>query len=79
VKKDSHAPATHLSTRAIEARVRRAVARDGERLVKTRSNADRLGFGYYLTVDTHLGNPQRWHLNLEDLAREYGVVRPTAE
>ncbi len=64
MKKDSHAPATH---------------RDGERLVKTRSNADRLGFGDYLTVDTHLGNPQRWHLNLEDLAREYGVVRPTAE
>jgi hypothetical protein len=36
----------------------------------------RANFGDYYTVDPHTGNPQRWHLELEQLARECGVLQP---
>jgi hypothetical protein len=67
---------TLISAGAVESRVRRAVARDcGERLVKSRTAAERREFGDYYTVDPHCGNPQRWHLDLESLATEFGVLR----
>ena len=64
-----------VSRPAIEARVRRAVARDGELLCKTRPGQT-WTIGDYYTVDPHTGNPQRWHCDLEQLAREYGSLRP---
>jgi hypothetical protein len=67
-----------VSRSAIEGRVRRAVARDGELLCKTRPGRTwtKANFGDYYTVDPHTGNPQRWHCDLEQLAREYGSLRP---
>ena len=65
-----------VSEQAVEARVRRAVAREsGERLVKSRSAAVRQEFGDYYIADAHFGNPQRWHLDLESLATEFHVLR----
>ena len=62
----------------VEARVRPALARDGELLRKTRpGNAwAKVTFGDYYTVDQHTGNPQRWRCDLEQLARECAVLRP---
>ena len=67
-----------VSERAIEARVRRALAREGERLRKTRpgNTWTRANFGDLYTVDAQRGNPQRWHCTLEQLARECNVLRP---
>lgn len=66
-----------VSGRVVEARVRRAVARDsGERLMKSRSAAQRQEFGDYYIADAHFGSPQRRHLDLESLATEFGVLRP---
>ena len=67
-----------VSDLVVEARVRRALARAGEVLRKTRpGNAGaKVTFGDYYTVDQHTGNPQRWHCDLEQLAREYAVLRP---
>ena len=67
-----------ISDLVVEARVRRVLARDGEVLRKTRpGNAwAKVTFGDYYTVDQHTGNPQRWHCDLEQLARECNVLRP---
>jgi hypothetical protein len=66
-----------VSARVVESRVRRSVARDsGERVVKSRSAAERQEFGDYYIVDPHCGNPQRWHLQLEPLAAEFRALRP---
>jgi hypothetical protein len=67
-----------VSDSVIEARVRRALRRDGEMLRKTRPGTTwvRANFGDYYTVDPHTGNPQRWPLDLDDLARECNVLRP---
>ena len=66
-----------ISDSVIERRVRRALRRDGEVLRKTRPGTTwtRANFGDYYTVDPHTGNPQRWHCDLEQLARECNVLR----
>jgi hypothetical protein len=66
-----------ISVSAVEARVRRAIARDsGDKLVKSRSAAARQGFGEYYTIDPHSGKPERWPLDIESLAAEFRVLRP---
>ena len=67
-----------ISDSVIEARVRRALRRDGEVLRKTRPGNTwaKVDFGDYYTVDPHTGNPQRRHLDLDDLARECNVLQP---
>lgn len=68
-------PTQKLPQRVIEARVRRALASEGQVLRKPRSEHERREFGHYLVVDSHTGKPDRWHCDLSELAREYGVLR----
>jgi hypothetical protein len=65
-----------VSDSVIEARVRRAIARQGEILCRPRGERTRRDLGNYFTVDAHTGNPQRWHLELAELARECKVLQP---
>ena len=67
-----------VSESVIEARVRRALRREGELLRKTRPGNTwaKVDFGDYYTVDPHTGNPERRHCDLGKLARECGVLRP---
>ena len=67
-----------VSERMVEARVRRAVQRDGEVLRKTRPGNTwaKLDLGDYYTVDPYTRFPERRHRDLEQLAREYRVLRP---
>lgn len=61
---------------AVEARVRRALAREGEVLRRTRPGTPEAAeFGAYWTADPHTGNRVRWHLCLETLAREVNALR----
>jgi hypothetical protein len=64
-----------LPQRVIEARVRRAMASEGQVLRKPRSEQERREFGHYLVVDAHTGNLERWHCDLSELARECGALR----
>jgi hypothetical protein len=63
---------------AVEARVRRALAREGEVMRKPRSDRERRELGDYFTVNAHTGFPERGWLNLDELARECGVLHPDA-
>jgi hypothetical protein len=67
-----------VSERTVEARVRRALLRDGEVLRKTRPGNTwaKIDFGDYYTVDPNTRFPERRHCDLEQLAREYQVLRP---
>jgi hypothetical protein len=67
-----------VSERTVEARVRRALLRDGEVLRKTRPGNTwaKIDLGDYYTVDPHTRFPERRHCDLEQLAREYRVIRP---
>jgi hypothetical protein len=69
---------TTVSESVVEARVRRALRRAGEVLRKTRPGTTwiRANFGDYYTVHPHTGTPERWHLDLDGLARELRVLRP---
>jgi hypothetical protein len=66
-----------VSERTVEARVRRALLRDGEVLRKTRPGNTwaKIDFGNYYTVDPHTRFPERRHCDLEQLARECRVLR----
>ena len=64
------------STVAVERRVRRALARDGQVLHKCRPESrDYLGYGPYYVVDERNCVVSAQH-DLDDLARECGVLRP---
>lgn len=64
-----------VSESVIEARVRRALARDGEVLHKVRPESrDYHGYGPYYIVDERNCVVSAQH-DLDDLAREYGVLR----
>ena len=67
-----------VSDSVIEARVRRALAREGEVLRKTRPGNTwaKSDLGDYYTVAPHTGFPDRRHCDLEQLARESNVLRP---
>lgn len=69
---------TTLTTKTVEARVRRALRHDGQVLRKTRPGTTwaKVDFGDYYTADQHTGNLDRRHLDLEDLARELRVLNP---
>lgn len=66
---------TSTKRSAVEARVRRALLRQGEVLRKARCAREREALGSYFTVDPHTGNPERWKCDLEELARECEVMR----
>ncbi len=72
-RRGSHLTSTKRS--AVEARVRRALAREGETLRISRGEATRREFGNYWTVDSASGLRLRWRCELEDLARELDVLR----
>lgn len=67
-----------VSECAIEARVRRALAREGEVLRKTRPGNTwvKVDLGDYYTEDPRTRFATRRHCDLEQLARECGVLRP---
>lgn len=68
---------TTVDDAVIEARVRRALAMRGEQLRISRPGSrEEAEFGRYWTADIRTGNPERWPLDLDDLARETGVMRP---
>ena len=67
-----------VSRAVVEARVRRAVSRDGQVLRKTRPGTTwaKSDFGDYYTACSRTGNPVRRHFTLEQLARDEGVLQP---
>jgi hypothetical protein len=67
-----------VSQSVIEARVRRALGRDGEVLRKTRPGQTwaKVDLGDYYTVDPYTRFPDRRHCDLAQLARECNVLRP---
>jgi len=69
---------TTLTTRVVESRVRRALRHEGQVLRKTRPGRTwaKVDLGDYYTADQHTGNPDRRHLDLEELARELLVMHP---
>jgi len=69
---------TTLTTKAAEARVRRALRHKGQVLRKTRPGRTwaKVDYGDYYTADQHTGNPDRRHIDLDDLARELRVIDP---
>jgi hypothetical protein len=67
-------PGHRLTTRALEARVRRRLAREGEVLHKCRESSQwyrDLGDYYAADERNHL---VRTHIDLEQLARELGAI-----
>ena len=67
-----------ISPAAIEARVRRVLARDGQVLRKPRGERERQQLGDYFTVSAYTGYPERGWLALDDLARECNALRAGA-
>ena len=67
-----------VSQSVIEARVRRALAREGEVLRKTRAGNTwaKVDLGDYYTVDPYTRFPERRHCDLDQLARECNALRP---
>jgi hypothetical protein len=65
---------TSTNRSAVEARLRRALLRDGQLLRKPRGAQERQELGDYFTVDANTGSRERWHCDLEALAREYHVL-----
>ena len=63
-----------ITTAAVEARVRRALARDGQVLRKPRGESERRELGDYFKVSACTGYPERGWLELDELAREYHVL-----
>ncbi len=69
---------TALTRKSVEARVRRALRHEGQVLRKTRPGTTwaKVDLGDYFTANHRTGNPDRRHLDLEDLARELQVLNP---
>jgi len=61
---------------AVECRVRRALRGEGQMLRKPRCERERAELGDYFTADAHTGNPERWRVDLDELARELRVLQP---
>lgn len=68
--------AQSVSQSVIEARVRRALGREGQVLRKPRGERERRELGDYFTLNAWTGFPERGWLTLNELARECGVLRP---
>jgi len=61
---------------AVEVRVRRALRVEGQMLRKPRGERERAELGDYFTANAYTGNPERWHVDLDELARELRVLQP---
>lgn len=64
-----------VSQAAVEARVRRALARDGQFLRKPRNAVEQRELGHYILANARTGNAECWTSDLAYLARECGVLR----
>lgn len=62
-----------VSPAALEARIRRRLRREGERLCKTRGQRALLDLGEYYVVDYN-NIIVAWHCDLERLGRELGCL-----
>jgi hypothetical protein len=66
-----------ISESTLRSRIRRALARDGERLITPREgSSDALQYGPHYIVDDR-NCMQAWCCDLEDLGREIGVLCET--
>jgi hypothetical protein len=61
---------------AIEKRIRRKLINDGYKLCKTRNERVRLDMGDYYIINLRTGGADETHVDIEDKARELGVLRP---
>ena len=61
---------------ALIQRVSRALAKEGEILKKSRGMQMFLNVGEYYAIDLQYNAVSRKNINLEDLGRELGVLRP---
>ena len=69
-----------VSTRALEARIKRALAHDGESLHRCRENSRaHLDFGDYYVRDTRLNIITDKYVDIEELARELNLLKPYEE
>ncbi len=69
-----------VSQRAIMARINRALAKEGQALRISRSNAEKSNFGYSFIVDVNRNVVEAW--GIEDfgkLAKEIGVIKDFEE
>jgi hypothetical protein len=63
-----------VSRRAVEQRINRALAKNGEKLLRSRSNSMLATLGDYCIVDTEKNIISEHHVDLLDKARELEVL-----
>ena len=64
-----------VTMQSLNGRIRRALEKIGLKLIKN-SPTNRLAQGDYTLVNFNTGTVQRTHLNIEEFAREYEVLKP---
>jgi hypothetical protein len=72
-KKQHFVPVT---PRALSQRVGRALEKQGERLLANRRPVPVPDLGNYYTVDLKKNSVARAHVDLEEIGRELGVLKP---
>jgi len=65
-----------VGMRALTQRINRALAKDGQKLVTSRSNMEKSNFGNWYIVDISTNAVDAYHCELETLAKECGVLKP---
>jgi|LakMenEpi03Aug12_release.lakeMendotaPanAssembly.Ray.scaffolds.fasta_scaffold185143_2 hypothetical protein len=66
-----------VSERAVIARLKRVLAKDNQRLCKSRENSPGYNYlGDYYIVDNYRNTVEATQVCLEDLAREVGALKP---
>ena len=64
-----------VTERALFSRCNRALAKDGESLRRCRADSPAANeLGRYYTIDLHAGRVEAKHIELDELARELGVL-----
>lgn len=64
-----------VTMQSLSGRMRRALKKIGLKLIKN-SPTNRLAQGDYTLVNFNTGTVQRTHLNIEEFAREYEILKP---
>ena len=64
-----------VTMQSLSGRIRRALEKIDLKLIKN-SPTNRLAQGDYTLVNFNTGTVQRTHLNIEEFAREYEILKP---
>ncbi len=64
-----------VTMQSLKGRIRRALEKNGLKLIKN-SPTNRLTQGDYSLVNFNKGSVQRTHLNIEEFAREFDILKP---